>query len=138
MIFFEEVEVGQEIPERKVVPTNIQMFRFSAITWNAHLIHYNKEYAQTEGYPDIIVQSHLHGAYLATTLTNWIGPHGKILSYDWKNKKYATVGEELTFKGRVIGKEENGNTVICEIYEENSDGEKCVSGQARLFLPSKH
>ena len=52
-------------------PTTLQLFRFSAATWNPHLIHYDREYAQTEGYPDVLVQSHLHGCFLVEVVRRW-------------------------------------------------------------------
>ncbi len=43
----------------------IRLFRFSALTFNAHRIHYDRDYAtQAEGYPALVV----HGPYIATLL----------------------------------------------------------------------
>ena len=43
----------------------VQLFRFSALTFNGHRIHYDRDYARdVEGYPGLIV----HGPYLATLL----------------------------------------------------------------------
>lgn len=137
MPYLEEINIGQEITPRKTSPTAVQLFRYSALTWNAHLIHYNKEYAQSEGYPDILVQAHLHGAFLASALTDWMGPDGRLLSYGWKNYKFAVPGDELTCKARVVDINEENNIITCEIYEENQDGEICARGKATLRLPSK-
>jgi len=42
-----------------------QLFRFSALTFNAHRIHYDRDYSRdVEGYPGLVV----HGPYLATLL----------------------------------------------------------------------
>ncbi|HEX7760489.1 MAG TPA: MaoC family dehydratase N-terminal domain-containing protein [Caulobacteraceae bacterium] len=42
-----------------------QLFRFSALTFNAHRIHYDRDYCRDEeGYPGLVV----HGPYLATLL----------------------------------------------------------------------
>lgn len=137
MPYFEDIEVGKEIPSRTASPTSIQLFRYSALTWNAHLIHYDKEYATSEGYPDILVQAHLHGAFLASMLNDWIGPNGRIVSYGWSNNRFAIPGDELTCKGKVIETDEENRMVTCEIYEENQNGEICVKGKAKLQLPSK-
>lgn len=41
------------------------LFRYSAVTWNSHRIHYDLDYAtRVEGYPDLVV----HGPLLATLL----------------------------------------------------------------------
>lgn len=50
---------------RSVVPDSVMLFRFSALTFNAHRIHYDLEYARAaEGYPELVV----HGPLLATLL----------------------------------------------------------------------
>lgn len=42
---------------RRVVPDPTQLFRFSALTFNAHRIHYDRDYCcDVEGYPELVVQ----------------------------------------------------------------------------------
>jgi len=46
-------------------PGPVDLFRFSAVTFNAHRIHYDRPYATTvEGYPDLVV----HGPFTAARL----------------------------------------------------------------------
>jgi hydroxyacyl-ACP dehydratase HTD2-like protein with hotdog domain len=49
-------------------PSHLQLFLFSAATANPHRIHYDQSYARSEGYPDVIVQAHLHAAFLYEAL----------------------------------------------------------------------
>lgn len=50
---------------RRLRTTPLQVFRFSALTFNAHLIHLAPDYARSfEGYPDILVQGTLTAALL--------------------------------------------------------------------------
>ena len=49
----------------EVTPSPTQLFRYSALTFNGHRIHYDPDYARgVEGYPGLIV----HGPLLATLL----------------------------------------------------------------------
>src|SRR5208283_4471875 len=42
---------------RTVTPDPTQLFRFSALTFNAHRIHYDRDYCRdVEGYPGLVVQ----------------------------------------------------------------------------------
>ena len=67
---FEDVEVGMEIPPLVKRPGHVDLFLFSAITWNAHRIHYDAEFSRNdEKLPDVVVQRSLHGCYLAEMLT---------------------------------------------------------------------
>lgn len=44
------------------------LFRFSALTYNAHRIHYDRDFAQQEGYPDIVVHGPLQALWMAEHL----------------------------------------------------------------------
>lgn len=51
--------------ERKVTPDDVLLFRYSALTFNGHRIHYDRNYVTgAEGYPGLIV----HGPLIATLL----------------------------------------------------------------------
>jgi 3-methylfumaryl-CoA hydratase len=51
---------------RVVTPDARLLFRFSALTFNAHRIHYDRPYAQqVEGYPGLVVHGPLTAALLA-------------------------------------------------------------------------
>lgn len=50
---------------RRVTPDPVMLFRYSALTFNGHRIHYDQPYVtQVEGYPGLIV----HGPLIATLL----------------------------------------------------------------------
>jgi 3-methylfumaryl-CoA hydratase len=50
---------------RDIHPTDPLLFRYSALTFNSHRIHYDRRYVtETEGYPGLIV----HGPLIATLL----------------------------------------------------------------------
>jgi len=51
--------------EKKWVPDDVLLFRYSALTFNGHRIHYDRKYVtEVEGYPGLIV----HGPMIATLL----------------------------------------------------------------------
>ncbi len=137
--FFEDVAVGTELPALVKVPTTVQLFRYSAVTWNAHRIHYEKEYAIREGHPDVLVQAHLHGAFLAQMIGDWMGPHGRLISFGWSNRGRAIPGDTLTCTGRVVGQRTEGNQhlVDLEVVETNQRGETCAPGKATVALPAR-
>jgi 3-methylfumaryl-CoA hydratase len=50
---------------REVIPDPVLLFRYSALTFNSHRIHYDRSYVtETEGYPGLVV----HGPLIATLL----------------------------------------------------------------------
>jgi len=59
-------DVLEDTWSRTVVPDARLLFRFSAITFNAHRIHYDRPYAQEEeGYPGLVVHGPLTAMLLA-------------------------------------------------------------------------
>jgi len=50
---------------RELVPDSVMLFRFSALMFNAHRIHYDVDYSRdVESYPGLVVQ----GPLMATLL----------------------------------------------------------------------
>src|SRR5690606_22352080 len=58
--------------ERAWQPDEVLLFRYSALTYNGHRIHYDLNYAKhVEGYPAVIV----HGPLLATLMLDLVHRH---------------------------------------------------------------
>ena len=54
---------------RRIVPDDVLLFRYSALTFNGHRIHYDRRYVtEVEGYPGLIV----HGPLIATLLMDLV------------------------------------------------------------------
>ena len=57
---------------REIRPDAVLLFRYSALTFNGHRIHYDRRYAtETEGYPGLVV----HGPLIATLLLDLLRRH---------------------------------------------------------------
>jgi 3-methylfumaryl-CoA hydratase len=72
---------------RRVVPDPVQLFRYSALTFNAHRIHYDRAYASSvEGYGGLVVQ----GPLLATLLMDlWLShtPGGSPVQFQFRARR---------------------------------------------------
>jgi 3-methylfumaryl-CoA hydratase len=51
--------------DRTVAVDPVVLFRFSALTYNAHRIHYDRDYARAEGYPGLVVHGPLQALLMA-------------------------------------------------------------------------
>ena len=75
---------GQAAWSRSIVPDDILLFRYSALTFNGHRIHYDRRYVtQVEGYPGLIV----HGPLIATLLLDLLRrqlPGARVVAFDFK------------------------------------------------------
>ncbi|HPT56626.1 MAG TPA: MaoC family dehydratase N-terminal domain-containing protein [Casimicrobium sp.] len=69
---------------RNVVADDVLLFRYSALTFNGHRIHYDRQYVtQTEGYPGLIV----HGPLIATLLLDLLRrqlPSATVTRFEFK------------------------------------------------------
>ena len=74
----------------------VQLFRFSALTFNAHRIHYDLPYTQdVEGYPRLVV----HGPYIATLLMDHFlrhSPAAPVASFSFRAQRPIFADEPFT------------------------------------------
>ncbi|MGE0699129.1 MAG: MaoC family dehydratase N-terminal domain-containing protein [Hyphomicrobiaceae bacterium] len=115
--FREEVKEGARsgIPKREEVPQGlpwrrthkadaVSLFRFSAITFNPHRIHYDKPYATgVEGYPGLVV----HGPYSQHCLSDFIrdmNPGKRMATFDMRAR--APLFEDHAFE--LVGRPADG------------------------------
>lgn len=70
--------------QREIVPDDVLLFRYSALTFNGHRIHYDRRYVtQVEGYPGLVV----HGPLIATLLMDLVrrhAPEADVASFRFK------------------------------------------------------
>jgi len=136
-VYFEDVPEGMELPVMVKNASRAQLFLYSAATWNPHRIHYDKNYAATEGHPDVLVHGPLQGAWLSQYVTTWAGPRGRMLNLSWQNRRSGLPERDLTFRGRVtrLSREGGRGNVDLEVWEEDAEGNVLMPGTARVSLP---
>jgi hydroxyacyl-ACP dehydratase HTD2-like protein with hotdog domain len=130
-----DARVGDAIPELAVEPTTVQLFQFSAATGNAHRIHYDAAYARQEGYPEVLVQSHLHACFLLRAVRRAAGPDGRLERFGWQNRGIAIPGDRLVCTGRVanVAHDSSATRVDYELEERNARGDLCARAWATVF-----
>ena len=105
--------VGTELKKLVFKPNYQQLFMYSAITWNRHVIHYNRQKARDEGLPDVVVQRGLIGNYFSQLLESGMHHCADILRLEWRVVRSAVPGDTLTCSGVVRRIHERGpNTQI--------------------------
>ncbi|WP_306320299.1 MULTISPECIES: MaoC family dehydratase N-terminal domain-containing protein [unclassified Streptomyces] len=81
------------------------LFRFSALTYNAHRIHYDRDYARdVEGYPDLVV----HGPLLALSLLELprrYAPERQVAAFSFRAKAPLFAPREFAVRGAPEGDE---------------------------------
>lgn len=70
----------------RIVPDSRLLFRYSALTFNSHRIHYDSPYTiEMEGYADLVVHGPLQATLLAQAAASWIGHRPSVFSYRLKS-----------------------------------------------------
>ncbi|MEC7827318.1 MAG: acyl dehydratase [Actinomycetota bacterium] len=128
------ISVGDELPVMRKRAGEAELFLYSAASFNPHRIHYDRAYANYEGHQDIVVHGPLQGSWLTQFITDWAGPHARLLSVEWQNRASAFVGEELNFSGSVISVDQVNGSVELEIYERKEDGSVLMPAKATVKL----
>jgi len=72
---------------RRITPDDVLLFRYSALTFNGHRIHYDRRYVtEVEGYPGLIV----HGPLLATLLLELVrrdAPSARVTAFEFRARR---------------------------------------------------
>ncbi len=137
MTYLDDVAVGDHLPVLSVVIDETQLFLFSAATYNAHRIHYDKDWArEREGYPDVLVQGPLQAALLARAVTDWLGGDGRLVTFAVQNRAAAYPGETLQFGGTVTAVHAGACTVDLEIAGHRGET-LLMPGTATVSLPRR-
>lgn len=88
---------------RRITPGPPLLFRYSALTFNTHRIHYDLPYARgTEGYPGLVV----HGPLMATLLLDLADRElgaNRLARFAFRAQSPAFANEALTLLGRPDG-----------------------------------
>jgi hypothetical protein len=149
-IYYEDVEVGSELTALKKIATTRMLVQYAGASGDFNPLHYEEDFAKNLGVGKPIVHGLLKRAWLVNLMTDWIGQDGKLkklscryrgMDYPRKMKGFDEPhdGETWWCKGKVSKKfiENEAHLVECEIWVENSKGEKNTTGGAVVVLPSR-
>ena len=136
---WEDVEEGAEIPPLIKVPTTRQLVQYAGASLDFYEIHYDKDYALGNGLPGQVIHGALKNAFLAQLITDWIGEGGTLKKLACQYRGMDVPGDTLVCKGTVSRKyiQDGLHMVDCEIWLENSKGERTTPGSATVILPSR-
>jgi len=138
-VYWEDVDVGTEVTPLKKNATSQQLVRWAGASGDFYQIHYDKDFALGNNLDGIIIHGALKSAWLGQLLTDWVGEDGFVRSYGCSYRGMDVPEDALTCKGTVTKKylEGDEHLVACDIWLENSKGEKTTPGNAVVVLPSK-
>ncbi|MCF8465828.1 MAG: MaoC family dehydratase N-terminal domain-containing protein [Sneathiella sp.] len=109
-----------------VTPDPVMLFRYSALTFNGHRIHYDRDYClHEEGYPGLIVHGPLLGTLLMRLAVKNMG--GRALKH-FNFRNYSPIFDTASFK--IAGKADNDDQST--VWVAGPDGELAVLATAQF------
>ena len=110
---------------REVTPDEVLLFRYSALLFNAHRIHYDLDFAtKTEGYPGIIVHGPLTATLLLDLAARQLGANA-LSEFQFRGVSPAFSGDPLTLLGRRQGAD-------LALAAESGDAKPVMTASARI------
>ena len=123
-------QVGDVLPPLRHTATPFQLFRYSAVTWNPHRIHFDEPYAREEGHAGLALHSHLRAALALRCVTEGLGPDWQVTKVAYRLRKPVYAPADLAYTARVTAAE--GDSMTLELIEENPSGEVGFEGTVRV------
>jgi 3-methylfumaryl-CoA hydratase len=112
---------------RTVTPDPVLLFRYSALTFNGHRIHYDRSYVtEVEGYPGLIV----HGPLIATLLVDLLQrnmPDAQIAEFDFR-----AVGPLFDIESFQVCGQPAADGRSVQLWAKNARGELAMQAEARF------
>jgi len=113
--------------ERAIHPDDVLLFRYSALTFNGHRIHYDRRYAtEVEGYPGLVV----HGPLIATLLLDLLRrnlPEADVAQFAFRAVSPLFDTAAFAVCGRL---DDDGKTA--RLWAKNAAGGLAMDATARL------
>jgi 3-methylfumaryl-CoA hydratase len=113
--------------QREVHPDPVLLFRYSALTFNGHRIHYDRSYATgAEGYPGLVV----HGPLIATLLIDHLRRHlpdAAITGFEFRAQRPLFDGAPFMLCGQPAA-----DSRSVKLWAQDAGGSLCMDASATL------
>jgi hydroxyacyl-ACP dehydratase HTD2-like protein with hotdog domain len=119
-------EVSDTLEPLKHTASALQLFRYSAVTWNPHRIHFDEPYAREEGHHGLALHSHLRAALALRCVTEGLGAQWRVTKFAYRLRRPVYAPAELAYTARVTATE--GDTMTLELTEQHPSGEAGFEG----------
>ncbi|TGO26814.1 hypothetical protein BPAE_0052g00020 [Botrytis paeoniae] len=111
----------------RITPTQSLLFRFSALTFNAHAIHLDPQYCrESEGYRNLLLHGPLSLVLMFSVLRSQLQPGEIIKRFNYRNLAPLYANEELRV---CVGKNADKSNKY-EVWIEGKEGGYAVKGSA--------
>jgi hydroxyacyl-ACP dehydratase HTD2-like protein with hotdog domain len=127
---FSDCKAGDNIPQRELDCSNVQLMLYNAVLWNGHRIHFDEPYARdVEGYAGLVIAGPLLGDWLHQCIEEWLADGGRIVSIDYSNRLATYVGDTLTSGAIIRECDQNTKEIVLDVFVKNEEGLVVAPGE---------
>lgn len=138
-IYFEDVQVGDEIPRLVTAPvTHLQLVRYAGASGDFNPLHTDPKIGEAIGVGGIIAHGMLIMGFVGQMLSDYVGPQA-LKKFGVRFKGMTHLDDEITCTGTITEKyEENGEGRIAgKVQAADQKGEVKVTGTFVAALPHR-
>lgn len=136
-IYFEEVNIGDEIPElvKEPIP-KVQMVKYAGASGDFHPLHTDDDLGRSLKMGGRIAHGMLVMGFVGEAITNWI-PKKNLKKFNARFVGITKPGESITVTGKVVDKDEDNDLITCEITAQDQNEHKKIKGSFTAMLERK-
>ena len=133
----EDIAVGDAVTPMNIDVTTTAIVSGAIASHDWMPMHHDRDFAQSQGAPDVFMNIFSTNAYIARFITDWAGPEAMLKGIDVRLGVQAVPGQVLSFTGEVLGKEVDGDECVIHVsVKASNEAGDHATGSASLTLPA--
>ena len=130
------IRIGDAITPMTIDVTATVVVAGAIATRDFMPVHHDRDYANSQGSPNIFMNIITDNGYCSRFLTDWAGPDTMLRKVAIRLGVPAYAGSKLEYAGTVTGKSQLGDEGLVEVeFRATNDSGDHVSGTAVVSLP---
>ncbi|MDI9896545.1 (3R)-hydroxyacyl-ACP dehydratase subunit HadB [Rhodococcus sp. IEGM 1381] len=129
---FDDVSVGEELPERIVSLTRGDLVNYAGVSGDPNPIHWSDEVVELAGLDNVIAHGMLTMGLGAGVVTSWLGDPGAVTEYNvrFSNPVYVSADSaaQVEFTGKIKSMDAEARTATVAIVAKSAG--KKIFGRA--------
>jgi acyl dehydratase len=137
---FEDVVVGEALPDFAITLTPAALVTYAAATWDFHRMHYDPAYAARAGLAAPVMDGQMAGGLIARQAMRFGGPDAFLRRLSYRLRAMVLMDERITVRGEVASCSAGDGVglVQCRLDILKADGTAAVRDAiAVLDLPRR-
>ncbi len=134
-LYFEEINIGDEMPRLVKEPVNeLQFVKYAGASGDFNPVHTVDAIGKMAGFGGVIAHGMLIMGFVAQAVAGWVSPRC-LKKLKVRFKGVTRPGDVITVTGKVIDKKDADHFIVCEVQAADQKGDVKISGQFEAVLP---